>query len=34
MQFPIIEAHPYPTSAYLSGDEFIKEVEKGTVVIE
>lgn len=33
IKFPIIEVHPYPTSYYLSEDDFIKEVEKGSIVI-
>lgn len=33
IKFPIIEAHPYPTSYYLAGDEFIKEIEKESIII-
>lgn len=34
IKYPIIEAHPYPTSAYLSGNDFINEIEKESIVIE
>ncbi len=33
IKFPIIEAHPYPTSYYLSEDDFIKDVEKESIII-
>ena len=33
IKFPIIEVHPYSTSDYLSGVDFIKEVEKESIVI-
>ncbi len=33
IKFPIIEVHPYPTSYYLSGDDFIKEIENESLVI-
>ena len=34
IKFPIIETHPYSTSHYLSGDDFINEIEKESIVIE
>lgn len=34
IKFPIIEVHPYPTSHYLSENDFIKEIEKESIVIE
>ncbi|MCL4550749.1 MAG: nucleotidyltransferase domain-containing protein [Bacteroidetes bacterium] len=33
IKYPIIETHPYPTRDYLSGNDFIKEVEKESIVI-
>ncbi|MBA4407229.1 hypothetical protein C0389_08150 [bacterium] len=34
IRYPIIEAHPYSTSQYLSGDDFINEIEKESIIIE
>jgi predicted nucleotidyltransferase len=34
IKYPIIETHPYPTSAYLEGNDFIKEIEKESIVIQ
>lgn len=33
IKFPIIEVHPYPTSHYLEGNDFIQEIEKESLVI-
>ena len=33
IKYPIIETNPYPTREYLSGNDFIKEVEKESIVI-
>lgn len=34
IKYPIIETHPYPTSEYLNGNDFIKEIEKDSIVIQ
>ncbi|KAF0153492.1 MAG: hypothetical protein FD143_24 [Ignavibacteria bacterium] len=34
IRFPIIEAHPYSTSYYLSGDDFLNKIEKESILIE
>lgn len=34
IKYPIIETHPYPTSHYLNGDDFIKEIEKEAIEIQ
>lgn len=34
IKYPIIETHPYPTSAYLEGNDFIKEIEKESIIIQ
>lgn len=33
IKYPIIEVHPYPTSHYLEGDDFILEIEKESIAI-
>ena len=34
IKYPMIEAHPYSTSKYLSGDDFINEIEKESIIIK
>lgn len=34
IKYPMIETHPYTISAYLSGDEFISEIEKESIPIK
>lgn len=33
IKYPLIETHPYPTSYYKNGDDFLKEIEKGSIGI-
>jgi hypothetical protein len=33
IRYPIIEAHPYPTSLYLSGNDFLNEMEKESIAV-
>ncbi len=33
IKYPTIETHPYPTREYLEGNDFIKEIEKESIVI-
>lgn len=33
IKYPIIETHPYPTSYYLLGDDFINEISNEGIII-
>jgi predicted nucleotidyltransferase len=33
IKYPIIETHPYATSYYLQGDDFINEISKESITI-
>ena len=33
IKYPIIETHPYPTSYYNEGDDFVHEISKGAIEI-
>ena len=33
IKYPIIETHPYPTKYFIEGDDFIKEITKGSIEI-
>ncbi|MFA5806294.1 MAG: nucleotidyltransferase domain-containing protein [Melioribacteraceae bacterium] len=33
IRYPIIEAHTYPTSLYLSGNDFLNEMEKESIAV-
>jgi predicted nucleotidyltransferase len=33
IKYPIIETHPYPTKYYKEGEDFIKEISKGSIEI-
>jgi len=34
IKYPKIETHPYPTAEYLQGNDFIKEIEKESIIIQ
>ena len=33
IKYPLIETHPYPTSYFLKGDDFIKQISKDCIEI-
>ena len=33
IKYSTIETHPYPTSEYLQGNDFIREIEKESIII-
>lgn len=34
IKYPIIETHPYPTSYYIEGDDFIKQIQRESIEIQ